>query len=344
MARGTQQVRPRALGLVSGGLDSLLAARLMVRLGFDARTVHFRTGFVKPARERALQAVAAAPALVGHCAPPRVVDVRERFLGQVVLNPKHGYGSGMNPCIDCRIFMLREAKRWARDEGIEVVFTGDVIGQRAFDQSHSALRRIDEGAGLEGKVLRPLSAGLLDPTVAERQGWVERGSLLRLHGRGRAGQLDLARELALEAFPTPSGGCCRLADRAFARRLRDLVAHRVAAKVCVEDTESLDLGRHFRLAWDLKVIVGRDAGECTRLERRAGDRLWTVAPASGTGTLALLEGRPDAARLSEAGSLVARYSGNRAGTEREVIVRGPGTPQRIRAVAADAPQLERWRI
>ena len=344
MPLGTQQVQPRALGLVSGGLDSLLAARLMVRLGFDARAVHFRTGFVKPARERALQPAAEAPGLGGHCLPPRVVDVREPYLEQVVLSPKYGYGSGMNPCIDCRIFMLRQAKLSARDQGIEVVFTGDVIGQRAFDQSRSALRRIEEDAGLEGEVLRPLSAGLLDPTVAERNGWVQRGSLLRLHGRGRAGQLDLARELGLEAFPTPSGGCCRLADRAFARRLRDLVAHRVGAKVCVEDTESLGLGRHFRLAWDLKVIVGRDAGECARLARRAGDRLWTVAPVSGTGTLALLEGRPDAGRLAEAGRLVARYSGNRAGTEREVVIRGPGTPQRICAVAADARQLERWRI
>jgi hypothetical protein len=316
----------------------------MARLGFDTRAVHFHTGFVKPARKRTLQAAAEASAPVGRCLPPRVVDVREPFFEQVVLNPKHGYGSGMNPCIDCRIFMLGEAKRSAREQGIEVVFTGEVIGQRAFDQSRSALRRIDENAGLEGRVLRPLSAGLLDPTVAERNGWVQRGSLLRLHGRGRAGQLDLARELALEGFPTPSGGCCRLADRAYARRLRDLVAHRVTAKICVEDTESLHLGRHFRLAWDLKVIVGRDAGECARLAGRAGDRLWTVAPASGTGTLALLEGRPDAARLAEAGSLVARYSGNRAGTEREVVFRGPGTPQRIRAVAADSRQLERWRI
>jgi len=338
MIRKADTEPPRALGLVSGGLDSLLAERAMIRLGFDTRAVYFRTGFAKPARELQL------PPASADRSPVRIVDVREPYLEQVVLKPRYGYGSGMNPCVDCRIFMLGQAGRLAHEERIDLLFTGDVIGQRDFDQSRAALQRIDDEAGVAGRVLRPLCAGLLEPTLAEAHGWVDRGNLLRLHGRARAGQFELARQYGLERFPAPSGGCCRLADRGVARRLRDLLSHRAAGSVVIDELELLDVGRHFRLAWDVKVIVGRNLGECTRLARYAGERHWTVEPTSGPGALGLIEGRPDETRMSEVASLVARYSGTRGGQVREFTIRGPEAQHRVRAAAADPKRVERWRI
>jgi hypothetical protein len=250
----------------------------------------------------------------------------------------------MNPCIDCRIFMLNQASRVAAEERCDLLFTGDVIGQRAFEQSRVAMQRIDDEAGIEGQVLRPLCAGLLEPTLAEAHGWVVRCDLMRLHGRGRAAQFELARQYGIDRFPTPSGGCCRLADRGFARRLRDLLTHRVAGGAVTDGVELLDVGRHFRLAWNVKVIVGRDAGECKRLACSAGERDSIVEPAAGTGALALIAGRPDAARLVEAASLVATYSGVRGGDTREFTIRGPCAPDRVRATAAEPARIERWRI
>jgi len=327
--------RVQALGLVSGGLDSLLALRVVAERGLVARGLCLSTGFGRPAYE----------ARAARTDGVELHDVSERYLREVVVGAKHGYGSGMNPCIDCRAFMLREADRVARERGIDLLFSGEVVGQRAFDQSRAALERTARLAAVQDRLLRPLCAGLMPETEAERRGILDRRGALRLHGSSRRQQLALARRLGLEDAPTPSGGCCRLADRRFARRLRDLLAHRGLESVGGVEIEMLARGRHFRLDWRLKVVLGRDRAECCWLDRSAGERP-TLQVASGRGCLALVDGPlDDEARLREAASLAARYSAERQRPAVEVRLSRRGAAARLITVPpAPAARLAGWRI
>ena len=312
---------------MSGGLDSRLAYEIAVRSGARVRAVHFDTGFVRAARRAQLERLAD---LV-------IVDVARDYLREVVSRPKHGYGAAMNPCLDCRAFLLRRAAALADEHGARWLVTGEVVGQRGFDQSRRALELSEREAGVERRVLRPLSEGLLErPAGAPDLGH----PALRLHGRTRAGQLALARELALGEAPTPSGGCCKLADPTFARRLRDLLAHRDADEIHREDIERLDVGRHFRLAWDVKVVVGRDEAECRWLAAHAGAD-FVARATDGRGAIALVEGRPDGAGVA---SLVARYAGPRDGTATEIELTRDGTRIVLHGRAADEAALARWKI
>jgi len=322
--------------LISGGLDSLLARELALRRGSCVRAVHFDTGFVHPARRARIER------LRQRCGDQalRTVDVSREFLHQVVLQPKYGYGAAMNPCLDCRVFLLRKAWALARAEGVRWLVTGDVLGQRGFDQSRRALDLTEGEAGVAGRVLRPLSAGLL----ARPEGRPELcDPPLRLHGRSRGAQLALAGRLGLEDYPTPSGGCCKLAQASFARRLRDLLEHQDAQAVGPEDLARLDRGRHFRLAYDLKVVVARDEAECRWLERHAGgDGL--ARPTDGRGAVGLVEGAPDAEQVRCVAALIARYAGPRDGAETEIELARGGERTVLRAPAAGEPTLARWRI
>lgn len=296
---------PRVMLLFSGGGDSLLAYRWLREAGFDVDCLHFDTGFVRPARRAAVRVLAERE--------PRhieVVDVARAYLLEVVTAPRFGYGAGMNPCLDCRIFMLRRAAQRARDFGIALLATGDVIGQRAIDQSRAALARIDREGGVDGAVLRPLSAAHLPlpheaPVLAERLG---------CHGRSRREQARLAGRYAATGDAAPAsagGGCCRLAERGYARRLRDLLAHRDAASLERADLERLALGRHFRLRWNAKIVVGRDEAESRALVAglRGGERLLTAA--DGRGAASLVEGPGAAEALDAAAAIAARYAGGR---------------------------------
>jgi tRNA(Ile)-lysidine synthase TilS/MesJ len=318
----------RALGLFGGGLDSFLAREWLKRQGVEIECVHFRTGFVIEAYD---------------AGPVETIDVSRDYLRQVVLEPKYGYGSAMNPCVDCRIFMLRRASELARSRGIDLLFTGEVVGQRAMDQSRHALATTEREAGVEGRVLRPLSAGLLEPTDAERDGRLALGERPRLHGSTRRGQLELARRLGIEGFPTPSGRCCKLADPAFARRLRDLLEHRDDTALAEKDLERLDRGRHFRLAWDLKVIVGRDETESRWLVEHAGDD-WVAQAADGRGAPALVEGTPREETSEALGAVIARYAGQRGEEAVEVELRRGDERRRLFAKAASEDELARKRI
>ncbi len=340
--------RVKALGLISGGLDSTLAARILQEQGIEVEGVHFATGFCRVDHRRALgrpedlarpervrnEALRAGSDLG---APVEIVDVAEEYLRDVVLRPKHGYGSAMNPCIDCRIFMLRKAAETARERGADVVFTGEVVGQRPMSQHHRALAIIEEESGLEGRLLRPLSAAHLDPTEAEQDGRIDRDRLAAAHGRTRRVQLELARRFGIEEFPTPSGGCCFLADKSFARRLRDLISHRDPESIGREDLLLLKVGRHFRLAHDLKVILGRDEAESRLLRVEARER-WTCQVADARGSFGLVLGEPFPAHLEEVAALAARYSSHREKPLVEVVVRSGAGEHRARV----APVRDSW--
>jgi hypothetical protein len=299
--------------------------------GVAVEGVHFDTGFVRDKhRERA------------SAAGVTVIDVRQRYLEEVVAAPRFGYGSGMNPCHDCRAFMLARADEWAARRGIDLVFTGDVVGQRAHDQSREAFRVADRESGVAGRVLRPLSASHLDPL--ETTVFHEDGPATRLQGRSRREQLRLAREWNVSEFPTPSGSCCRLADPAFARRVRDYLEHSRADELSADDIPLLGIGRHFRLGWDLKVILSRNEPEARRLAE-LGSALGRCAPADGPGPQGWIAAASDDSGADpDIAALVGRYSPGAPARGLDVWIVSGGRERVVRAQPADEETVALWRV
>jgi tRNA-specific 2-thiouridylase len=328
----------RALGLLSGGLDSMIASAMLARLGARVEGVHFKTGFGREAYEISAGRLAER----AEWSAIHLVDATQEFFEQVLIKPKFGYGSAMNPCLDCRIFMLRRADRLARRRGIDLLFTGEVVGQRSMGQSRGALQSIEREAGVDGRLLRPLCAALMPPTIAEQRGSVDRGALGRIHGSSRRRQFALARELGLEGYPTPAAGCCCLADTDFAGRLRDELSHRQGKFLTEEEIALLKRGRHFRLSWNLKAILGRDLEESSWLAEHAEGRC-SVQVADGHGSYGLLLGEPDASSRRAAASLAARYSRHRQSAAVQVLLRDGGEELLDISPATDE-LVERWRL
>lgn len=308
--------RTKAVGLMSGGLDSTLAARVLKEQGVEVIGLHFNTGFCTTEHRRAIGRKDEDPRRLRNLAlsagaeaevEVRVVDVADEYI-EMVKHPKHGYGAAANPCIDCRIFMLNKAKQIAEKEGAEIIFTGEVLGQRPMSQHRDALNMIERETGLEGRLLRPLSAKLLPPTDAEQGGRIDRGRLLEIRGRSRKEQERLADDLRIEEYPQPSGGCCFLADRNFGARFHDLVREEetTGRRVTRDEIMLLKVGRHFRLSPSVRAIVGRDEGENNYLERFRAGR-WRLAAADHLGPVALVLGEPLDDQLSTASAITARY-------------------------------------
>ncbi len=310
--------RPKAIGMISGGLDSSLAVRMMQSLGFEVKAVSFYTGFCitethrrmggRPRdgaipRSEPLYAAAEAGVEV------ELVDISDEYV-DIVTNPRFGYGANMNPCIDCRIFMMKKAKEIMEAEGAELVFTGEVLGQRPKSQRRDTLRLIERESGLEGRILRPLSGRHLPPTVAEKDGLIRREDLLSIKGRGRREQIRLAEKLGLLEYPQPAGGCCFLTDESYSRRFRDLIENRDTRRYTKDDVVLLATGRHFRIGPGEKLIVARTDGENLLLERYAKER-WSLRALEHKGPLALCEGSPEHQVRHLASRIVARYGKGR---------------------------------
>jgi len=284
---------------MSGGLDSNLAVRLIHDMGFEIVGVHF-TGPFCLCNRGAGGCIHYARKIAGELGLRfSTIGLGKEYL-DIVVAPKHGRGSGMNPCLDCRILMFRKAREMMADEGASFILTGEVLGQRPMSQLRDKLRIIEREAELEGLILRPLSAKHLPPTIPEKEGWVKRDALLDIHGRGRRPQMDLAEKLRIGDYPCPAGGCL-LTDKHFAARLREHIDHSGGLKL--PDIPLLKLGRHFRLPSGEKLVVGRDQGECEALERMAGDEDAVLAPAETMGPSGLLAGGP---RSREARDQAAR--------------------------------------
>ncbi len=285
----------KAIGLFSGGLDSLLAVRVLQEQGIEVVAVNFVTPFFGPRR--------ASEGARRLGIPLRVVDITEEHL-RMLRRPKHGYGSQMNPCIDCHSLMLRKARELMEGEGAFFLFTGEVLGQRPFSQTKEALRTVDEEAGVVGLVLRPLSARLLPPTLPEREGWVRREALLGIRGRSRRRQMELAKKYGIEGYPSPAGGCL-LTDPVYARRLRDLFEHQ--EEVSRRDLELLKVGRHLRLSPRVKAIVGRNRGENERIASLATSEDLVLQARDYPGPVVLVPYGGDEELLRAAG-VCLRYS------------------------------------
>ncbi|KPJ53516.1 hypothetical protein AMJ39_04325 [candidate division TA06 bacterium DG_24] len=341
----------RAVGLLSGGLDSTLAVRVMKEQGIDIYALNFHTGFCLTDHRRALGGRHAGGRSLGNDAlraaaalgvEIEVVDISEEYL-EIVTGPKYGYGSAVNPCIDCRIFMLRRAAEQLERLGARFVFTGEVLGQRPMSQHRQTLDLIERKSGLEGLLLRPLSARLLPSTVPEREGWVDRSRLYAIQGRSRKEQMRLAREFGIASYPQPAGGCCFLTDAAYARRFRDLVRHRHGERLRAEEMTLLKVGRHFRLPSGVKAIVGRDEDENRFLERYVEGRSRFFA-ADFVGPLVLAEGELEESDVGQIASLVARYcDGKHEPVIRVKYDRGEGERE-LEVHPAREEELDAWRI
>ncbi|HUH66697.1 MAG TPA: 7-cyano-7-deazaguanine synthase, partial [Syntrophales bacterium] len=239
----------KAIVLLSGGLDSTLAVRLMIDQGIEITAVHFTSIFCNCTPRKAgckLQARKIAEELD---VPIHVIHKGMDYI-RMVEDPPHGYGSGMNPCIDCRIYMLRKVKELMPQMGASFVVTGEVLGQRPMSQHRNTLRLIERESELEAMILRPLSAQHFSPTIPEQEGIVDRQKLLAISGRSRKEQIGLAERFSISDYPCPAGGCL-LTDKEIAARLRDLFDH--VPDYDMTDLHFLKIGRHFRFNSVLKV-------------------------------------------------------------------------------------------
>ena len=302
-----------ALGLISGGLDSALAAALLMKQGIEVTGVNFNTGFCALDHRRQMgkgsKDKLENPALKvekKHLFPVELVDIRAEFL-KMAANPRYGYGKNANPCIDCRIMMLIRTKEMMDEVGADFIFTGEVLGQRPMSQMRNTLKLIERQSGLEGYLLRPLSAKLLPPTIPEKEGMIDRSELLGFQGRTRKPQIALAAELGIEDYPPPAGGCCFLTDPGYAKKFFDLLKHRDISLIVIEDFTLLKVGRHLRVKDDLKVIVGRDQQENNFLQRYS-PRFTALEVVDAPGPFALMEGTDIMENRRIAAAITARYS------------------------------------
>ncbi len=321
-----------ALGLLSGGLDSRLAVRVLQRQGITVRAVVFSNPF--------FDITAARQAAESLGIPLRVYDFANDLIG-LLSAPPHGFGKGMNPCIDCHGQMLRRAGELLAEENCRFLFTGEVLNQRPMSQTLRSLRTVAEDSTYADLVLRPLSAKLLPPTRPEREGWVNREQLLALHGRRRTDQFTLAAAYGIGDYPSPAGGCL-LTEPHFCRRLKELEAHEGLHDR--RAIERLRFGRHFRLDTGTKFILGRDAADNERIHAQVAADDLELALDDRNGPTGLLPAAAEAS-LHEACTILAFYGRALPGDPVTVRVRQAGAQDRIvRCQAACQDRIEAGRI
>lgn len=302
----------KAIALISGGLDSTLATRLMQTFGLELIGLHTLSPFCLCNRRSSSGCFHGASSVAKDLGVRLVnINVAEEFL-EIVKRPPHGYGSNMNPCIDCRILLFKKARQLMQQENAAFVITGEVLGQRPMSQKLNTMRLIEKEAGLEGLVLRPLSAKVLEATIPEQKGLVSRDKLLAISGRGRKQQFALASDFGIKDYPCPSGGCL-LTDPEFCRRLKDLMQDRGFS---LEDVNLLKLGRHFRLSPFVKLVVGRNEKENQALFNLArGEDYLFFPPLDIAGPTALARGRLNKDMIEISCRIASRYcdlNGNRS--------------------------------
>jgi tRNA-uridine 2-sulfurtransferase len=307
----------KAVSLISGGLDSMLATKAILEQGVHVEGLNFFTGFcveghtsairqrdhAKPKRNNALW-VAEQLGIKLH-----IIDVVEEYK-QVLLNPHHGYGAHLNPCLDCKVFMVKRALGWMEENHFDFIITGEVIGQRPMSQLKSKMPIIAKRSGADNRLLRPLSAQFLPPTLPEEKGWVDREKLFGFSGRSRKGQIALANDYGITEYAQPAGGCCFLTDKKYSEKLVDLWQAQGHREYELDDIILLKVGRHIRPRPNFKLIIGREEGENNFLEgyRKQYIHLRAIEP---KGPLCLIDGAPSDADIEFAARIVAGYSQGR---------------------------------
>ena len=243
----------KALSLFSGGLDSTLAMKLIIDQGIEVIAININTGFGSTTdRYEHMKSMCDQ---VG--AELKIIDIQNEFLQEVLFDPKHGYGKHFNPCIDCHAKMFAVAKRIMEEEGASFLISGEVLGQRPMSQNKDAMQMVLNDSNCDGLLLRPLSAKALAPTIAEINGWVDREKLEGITGRSRDRQLKLAKEIGLDNFESPGGGCL-LTDNNFSKKMVDFIKYDTFE---IADIPVMKHGRHFRLQDGAKLVIGRNREE-----------------------------------------------------------------------------------
>jgi len=295
-------LKRKALGLFSGGLDSTLAIKVILKQGIEVVALNFKSPFCRCDTSNGCDS------LIKRIAEDLKVDFKVMYLGdeylEMIKEPKHGYGKNLNPCIDCRILKFKKAKDFMKKTGASFLITGEVLGQRPMSQYRRALETIDKESGVEDLVLRPLSAKLFSPTLAERKGWVDREKLFDISGRGRRPQIALANELGVYEYSCPAGGCL-LTDPTFSKRIRNMMD---CNNLTTKNIEVLKLGRYFRFNSYFWMVVARDEKESNKLRSLAGEEDFIFEPIDMPGPTALAKGRLDEESKSRCCRIIAWYT------------------------------------
>jgi tRNA-specific 2-thiouridylase len=345
---------PKAVALISGGLDSLLAARIIQDQGVQIEGINFYTGFCVEGHTHAIRNKDKGNAKRNNALwvaeqlgiKLHIMEVIEEYK-DVVLNPKHGYGKNMNPCLDCKIFMVHKAQAWAwmEENEFDFIITGEVIGQRPKSQRKDSMPIIARESGAEDRLLRPLCAKNLPVTLPEREGWVNRDELYDFHGRNRKPQIALAHKFGFTDFAQPAGGCCFLTDQAYSSKLKDLWSARGERNYELDDIMLLKVGRHIRPKPYYKLIIGREDGENNYLSGYFNE-FTNIKTISHKGPLALIDGTVNKTDMEEAAAIVARYSqGREADTVEVEITDCNGAAERLSVQPMPSIEVEQsWHV
>ncbi len=338
-AAAAGEPQKKAVALISGGLDSMLAAQVVMEQGVHVEGLNFFTGFCveghthairnkdreRPKRNNALW-VAEQLGIRLH-----FVDVVEEYKN-IVINPRHGYGANLNPCLDCKTFMVGKAFDWMQHHRFDFVITGEVMGQRPMSQRKDTMPVVARESGARDRLLRPLCAKHLPETLPEREGWVDRDAMHDFHGRSRKPQMALAEHFGFSDYAQPAGGCCFLTNRQYTVKLKDLWASRGARDYELDDIMLLKVGRHLRPRPHFKLIIAREDGENQFLSgyRRQYTYLRSMSHA---GPLSLVDGEVSEDDLVLAARLTARYGQGRNADRVEVEVTVRGGEARLMSVS-----------
>ena len=343
----------KAVSLISGGLDSMLATKTMMEQGIHVEGINFFTGFCveghthairkkdkeKPKRNNALW-VAEQLGIKLH-----IIDVSEEYK-DVVINPSHGYGSNLNPCLDCKGFMVKKAHEWIEENGFDFIITGEVIGQRPMSQRKDTMPVIARESGAGDRLVRPLCGRFLNKTLPEQEGWIDRDKLHGFSGRSRKPQFELARKFGIEEWAQPAGGCCFLTDAAYSKKLADMWQSRGEKTYELDDIMLLKVGRHIRPRPNFKLIVGREEGENNFLHGYRKQFI-SIKTISHGGPLVLLDGEGISEEdIQLAARIVARHSQGKNAEAVELEVRMLDGVTRMMTVVPMSPDEmpEEWTL
>lgn len=303
----TQSETIRALGLCSGGLDSILAGLVLRDAGVGVEWISFETPFFTADKARKASRMTGIPLIVENITPVYM---------EMLKNPRCGYGQQMNPCMDCHALMFQQAGLRMVERGCLFLFSGEVLGQRPMSQTRPSLRYVEKHSGYDGYILRPLSAQKLPETIPEKEGWVDRSRLLDIAGRGRKRQIDLAAHYGVTDYPAPAGGCL-LTDKGYSRRLRDLLDHMETPSTA--DLHLLKYGRHFRLDGGSKIVVGRTRADNEAILKYFDPERDIHLKVKGVpGPVVIMPGGGSAEAVRLAAEAAASYSKSREGASVKV--------------------------
>ena len=335
----SEKKKKKVVALLSGGLDSQLAIKMMQEQGFDVSAVAIKTPFCD------FDCGRGCGFEIREKADDLNVNLKTVYLGdeyiEMLKHPKHGIGAGFNPCIDCRSMMFDAAKKHMEEIGAEFIISGEVLGQRPMSQHAPALRTIENESDLVGKIVRPLSAALLPETDPEKDGLIKRENLGMIRGRTRRGQLDMAKKYGIENPPNAGGGCL-LTEPHFGIKAKDLFSH--TKNPTINDIDLLKIGRHFRLDEETKFIVGRnkDENEMIKAISLPGDIL--LEAKDFVGPVSILRGSNAKQHLKFASSITLRYSDAPNNEQAIVSIRDNDLVEEIASKSAEEDSYIQFRM